>query len=78
MGVGVGAQAVLWAPSAFISKCKGKGVLRGPASADPGVGEQLHWELAQTQGRHMKGASLPSHNLGREAGTGVLRAPGRR
>lgn len=78
MGVGVRAQAVLQVPSAFISKCTSKGVPHGPASTDPGVGEQLPWELAQTQGRHVKGASLPSYNLGREAEMGVLRAPGRR
>lgn len=57
-----------------------RGPSRGPASANPSVGGGggLHWELAQDQGRHMKGASLPSHTLGREEGTGALRAPGGR
>lgn len=39
------------------------GPSRGPASASLSVGEQLPCELAQNQGRHMKDASQPSHNL---------------
>lgn len=50
---------MLQAPSAFISMYNGDG---GPSRAS--VGKQLHWELAQNQGWHIKGASQLSHNLG--------------
>lgn len=49
---------MLQAPSVFISKCNSKRAFQGgPASANEG--EQLHWELAQNQGWHMKGISPP-------------------
>lgn len=78
MGVGVGAQAVLRAPSAFISKCNSKGVPPGALPLQIPVWESGYAGSWRRPSGHMKGASLPSHHLGREAGMGVLRAPGRR
>lgn len=82
MGAGVGGGRLCFRHLPSFPSATVKGSLQGPrlckSQRGAGGGGELHWELAQDQGRHMKGASLPSHTLGREAGTGALRAPGRR
>lgn len=70
---GEGTKAVLLS---LFPRATGRGLSRGPASAN--VRRQLHLGAGTKPRQCIKSTRLPSHNLGREVGLGVLRASGRR
>lgn len=63
-----------WVVPDFVSKYNSKGVHPGALPYSILLWRQLLWELAQNSGQDMEGNSLPSSNLGKEVGLGVLRA----